>query len=63
MAPSPVAVKVDNPAKPLFPSKNVISVDAVPLDTTTENRRSSAAKKTSKAAHGWEGNEKVVWNW
>ena len=58
--PKPVAVKDDIPTKPLYPSKEFISVEAVPFHTTTESRRSSAAKKTSRDKHDWMGSEKVV---
>jgi len=45
IAPKPHAVKDDNPAtKPLSPLKEVTLFDAVPLNTSTESRRSSAAK-------------------
>jgi len=41
--PRPVAVKEDNPPKP-FPLKEVIVLDEVPSDTTTETSVSSTEK-------------------
>jgi hypothetical protein len=43
IATKPVTVKEDNPPKP-FPRKEVIVLDDVPSDTTTEIRASSAEK-------------------
>ena len=43
VVPRPVAVKEDNPPKP-FPLKEVIFLDEIPSDTTTETSVSSTEK-------------------
>jgi len=58
-----VTVKVDNDPMLFTPLKEVIVVDEVPSETTTERRESSTANLTSRVLHKEEGSEKVVWYW
>ena len=62
VTPRSVAVKEDNPPKPL-PLNEVIVLDEVPLDTTTETKLSSTEKYTIRDAHDEKGSEKLVWYW
>jgi len=61
MAPRPVAVKVDKVSCLFPPVTEVIVVDEVPSETTTETRPSSDEKLTSRDVHEADGSEKVVW--